>query len=426
MYLLHCPLVYVTTVLVGLEQLKRSAERNDAMKKKIIAVVVIVVLICGGVLAWKFGLFSGAPTSTDESAEIYVMSLDEIMGTGSSYTPSVFMGVVEGQESTSITKSTDRELDQIFVSEGDSVEIGTPLFSYKTDTLEADNVQIGYDIERCNLDIADYNRQITKLEADLAKIKGVTEEDKNNKEDIANQINGLNTDIQITNNDIAQKQAKIEDNNKKIKNSTVNSTVAGTITKIADDTNPYTTDGSFITILASKEMRVKGQINEQNVWAINVDEPVTLRSRVDESKTWSGVITKIDTESKQEDNNDNYGGSSEGSSTKYPFYIALDSSDGLMMGQHLYIEIGQTDAPEMDFSDGTYLYDYYIAYDEEGNPFVWVESKGKLAKQVIELGDYSEEQMVYKVSGIDKDTKIAYPMEDYIEGMKCVSANEGE
>ena len=190
----------------------------------------------------------------------------------------------------------------------------------------------------------------------------------------------------ITNNDIAQKQAKIEDNNKKIKNSTVNSTVAGTITKIADDTNPYTSDGTFITILASKEMRVKGQINEQNVWAINVDEPVTLRSRVDESKTWSGTITKIDTESKQEKNENSYGGgdSSDSTSTKYPFYITLDSSEGLMMGQHLYIEIGQTDAPEMDFSNGTYLYDYYLAYDEDGNPFVWVDKKGKLAKQPVD------------------------------------------
>ena len=96
------------------------------------------------------------------------------------------------------------------------------------------------------------------------------------------------------------------------------------------------------------------------------------------------------------------------------------------MGQHLYIELGQTDAPEMDFSDGTYIYDYYLAYDEEGNPFVWIEDRGRLAKKPVELGDYYEEQCVYAVSGIDKDTKIAYPMEDFSEGMKTVSGVEGE
>ncbi|MCR5581861.1 MAG: efflux RND transporter periplasmic adaptor subunit [Pseudobutyrivibrio sp.] len=398
------------------------------MKKKIIAIVLILALAGAGIFAFKSGVFSKKQAGGDDSSEVYVMSLSEIMGANSSYTTDTFMGVVEGQETSSVTKSTDRELNEIFVSEGDTVTVGTPLFSYKTDTLEEENTQHGYEIEGYNLDIADYNNQITKLQSELDKIKTDTDEDKTKKEDLNNQINSLTTDIAIANNNIEKVKAQIEDNNKKMGNSTVTSTVDGVITKIADDTNPYTTDGSFITILASAEMRVKGQINEQNVWAINVDEPVTLRSRVDDSQTWSGTITKIDTESKQETSNDSYygGGSSDANSTKYPFYVTLDSSEGLMMGQHLYIELGQTDAPEMDFSDGTYLYDYYIAYDEEGNPFVWADEKGKLTKLPIELGDYYEEQMVYSVSGIDSDTMIAYPMEDYSEGMKTVSGYEGE
>ncbi len=397
------------------------------MKKKIVAIVLIAIIAAGAAFTYKSGILGNISSGSDDSSQIYVTPLVDIMGEGSSYTPDVFMGVVEGQESTSITKSSERELDQIFVAEGDSVSEGTPLFSYKTDALEAEIVQYGFDIEGYNLSIENSNRQIAKLKSDIEKIKGQTEKDKNEKEDLQNQITGLTTDIAITNNSIEQTQAKIDENKKKINNSTVNSSVAGTITKVADDTNPYTTDGAFITILASKEMRVKGQINEQNVWAINVGEPVTLRSRVDSTKTWSGTIDKIDTESKQDNSQDMYGGdSSENNSTKYPFYITLDSSEDLMMGQHLYIEIGQTDAPEIDFSDGTYLYDYYIAYDEDGNPFVWADNKGKLVKKPIELGEYHEEQMVYQITGIDKDTKLAYPMEDYSEGMKTVLGVEGQ
>lgn len=396
------------------------------MKKKIVAIVLVAVIAISACIVLKSGIITKNKAASDDSSEIYVMSLADIMGTGSGYTPDVFMGIVEGQESTSITKSSERELDSIFVSEGDIVEEGTPLFSYKTEALQAEITQYNFDIEGYKLNIDDYNRQISKLQSDYDKIKGQTDKDKNDREDIENQINGLNTDIAIANNSIEQTNAKIEENNKKINNSTVTSPVAGTITKIADDTNPYTTDGSFITILGSKEMRVKGQINEQNVWAINVDEPVTLRSRVDETQTWSGTITKIDTESKQENNENNYGGgSSESASTKYPFYITLDDSEGLMMGQHLYIEIGAKDT-EMDFSDGTYIYDYYLAYDDAGNPFVWVDNKGKLAKKSVELGDYYEEQMVYSVSGIDEKDLIAFPMDDYEEGMKTVSTFEGE
>ncbi|PHU34500.1 efflux RND transporter periplasmic adaptor subunit [Pseudobutyrivibrio ruminis] len=397
------------------------------MKKKIIVLIVAALLVGGGCfVAYKKGLFRGGSKSVDNSAEVYVMTLDEIMGANSSYSSDVFMGVVEGQETSSVTKSTERELDTIFVSEGDTVEKGTPLFSYKTDNLEAENVQYGFDIEGYNLSIQEYNDDIAKKQKELDKITGDTDEDKDKKEALANEIAGLNTDIQIAQNGIDQTNAKIEENNRKINNSVVKSSVSGVVTKIADDTNPYTTDGSFITILGASEMRIKGQINEQNVWAINVDEPVTLRSRVDASQTWTGTITKIDTESKQEktDSMYSYGGSSENSSTKYPFYVTLDDSEGLMMGQHVYIELGKTDAPEMDFSDGTYIYDYYISYEEDGKPFLWVEDGNRLAKQTIELGDYYEEQMVYAVSGIDKDTKIAYPMDDYKEGMKTVSGQE--
>ncbi|SDZ77458.1 HlyD family secretion protein [Pseudobutyrivibrio sp. ACV-2] len=397
------------------------------MKAKIVLPIVIAAIAVAGVAVYKSGILEKVGATTSDSSEVYVMPLSEIMGANSSYSTNVFMGVVEGQESTSLTKSSERELDKVFVSEGDVVSVGTPLFSYKSDKLTAENTQYAFDIERSNLQIQEYTDNIAKNQAALDKIKTDTEEDKNNRERLNNEINGWTTDIAIAQNNIAQTEAKIEENNKKINNSTVSSTVAGTITKVADDTNPYTTDGTFITILASKEMRVKGQINEQNVWAINVDEPVTLRSRVDKSQTWHGTISKIDTESKQEENNNSYdGSSSEGSSTKYPFYVTLDDSEGLMMGQHLYIELGQTDAAEMDFSDGTYIYDYYISYDEDGNPFVWASNGGKLAKQSIELGDYYEDQMVYAVSGIDKDTQIAYPMEDFTEGMKTVSGTEGE
>lgn len=397
------------------------------MKAKIVVPIIIAAIAASGVAVYKSGILEKVGSTTGDSSEVYVMPLSEIMGANSSYSTNVFMGVVEGQESTSLTKSSERELDKVFVAEGDVVNVGTPLFSYKTDKLTADNTQLNFDIERANLQIKEYTDNIAKNQAELAKIKTDTEEDKNNKERLNNEINGWNTDIAIAQNNIAQTEAKIEENNKKINNSTVSSTVAGVITKIADDTNPYTTDGSFITILASKEMRVKGQINEQNVWAINVDEPVTLRSRVDKNQTWHGTISKIDTESKQDQSNNSYGGNSaEGSSTKYPFYVTLDDSEGLMMGQHLYIELGQTDAEEMDFSDGTYIYDYYISYDDEGNPFVWASKGGRLVKQSVELGDYYDEQMVYSVSGIDGDTEIAYPMEDFTDGMKTVSGVEGE
>ena len=53
----------------------------------------------------------------------------------------------------------------------------------------------------------------------------------------------------------------------------------------------------------------------------------------------------VDEQSASSSNNSNsymWGGSSGDdttSSSSYPFYVTLDSSDGLMLGQHVYIEI---------------------------------------------------------------------------------------
>ena len=136
------------------------------MKKKILAVVIVVIVIAAIGILFNSGIFSG-DSYTDDSSEVYVMPLSEIMGEDSSYSTDVFMGVVEGQETTGITKSSDREIESLYVSEGDAVSVGTPLFSYKTDSLEEEITSYGFDIEGYNLTIAENERQIEKLQSDL-------------------------------------------------------------------------------------------------------------------------------------------------------------------------------------------------------------------------------------------------------------------
>ena len=76
------------------------------------------------------------------------------------------------------------------------------------------------------------------------------------------------------------------------------------------------------------------------------------------------TIQKIDTENAEKGNStSSYAGDSESGSqsSRYPFYVSLDSSEGLMMGQHLYIELdeGQTEKKE-----GIWIYSGYLVYDD--------------------------------------------------------------
>ena len=55
--------------------------------------------------------------------------------------------------------------------------------------------------------------------------------------------------------------------------------------------------------------------------------PVVIRSRLDSSVTWTGVISKIDYENQEQNNNNGMmsdGGNN--TSSKYPFYVELDGA----------------------------------------------------------------------------------------------------
>ena len=129
---------------------------------------------------------------------------------------------------------------------------------------------------------------------------------------------------------------------KKIDNSQVTSTASGVIKTINDGKAPDQEASAFMTILSAGEYRIQGMANEQNVSMIASGVDVIIRSRVDEELTWTGTVDSLDTgePSSSDDDNMSMGESdSATSSSKYPFYVVMDDADGLMLGQHVLIEL---------------------------------------------------------------------------------------
>ena len=182
---------------------------------------------------------------------------------------------------------------------------------------------------------------------------------------------------------------------------------------------------AFITILSTGAYRVKGKVNEQNRDSIVPGESVIIRSRVDSSKTWKGTMGSIDMNNgtSDSDSSDMYFGMSSSSSddqttsTSYPFYVELDSSEDLMLGQHVYIErdIGQDDQ-----KDGLWLSDYYILDTDTNEPYVWAANdKNRLEKRYVTLGKHDDDLGEYEiVDGLTKKDAIAFPTDALEEGEK--------
>lgn len=177
---------------------------------------------------------------------------------------------------------------------------------------------------------------------------------------------------------------------------------------------------AFITILATGEYRVKGRVNEQNIGEITEGSPAVVRSRVNEDQVWTGTYTAVDTKNPQNNTSSMYYSmgtedSGQTTSTSYPFYVDLESSQGLLLGQHVYIE---HDTGLSQREPGVWLNEAFIA-DLNKKPYVWVEKDGALEKRTVVLGTYDQEMMQYKIEdGVESGDYVAYPQEFLEEGMK--------
>ena len=155
--------------------------------------------------------------------------------------------------------------------------------------------------------------------------------------------------------------------------------------------------------------------------ALREGTEVIIRSRVSD-QTWKGSVDTVDWNNPVQQQS--YYDSDTSLSSKYPFYVALDEGDGLLLGQHVYIEPDYGQEDEQDAS-AINLPSYFIS-DPDGKPWVWAQSsKGKLEKRDLKLGEYNADTDTYPVlEGLTAEDYIAYPDESLKAGMACVTYDD--
>lgn len=412
------------------------------MKKGILAVGgILVVAVAAGSIYWF--IFRDSKQNVTDGEKAYVSSVSTITGY-SSGNSNRYAGVVEPQETVEVKIESNRKVTEVKVQVGDEVKKGQLLFEYDLSSIQQDLQEQKLALERLKNEALSLQEQIATLEKEKKQAK---------------QENQLSYTIEIETNkmnlkkneyDQKSKEAQIQQLENATTNTEVRSEIDGVIQKI--DTTKLTsedgdslnensaydsmmnTDGTesnaFITILSTGAYRVKGQINEQNIQYISEGVPVIIRSRVDEDQIWRGTVSVIDRDnstSNSSSSNVIYGmmdsGSSQTSSSSYPFYIELDSSDGLMLGQHVYIEL---DNGQEDKKDGLWLSEFMIVDADSTDPYVWADNgNGKLEKRDVILGNYDEALGEYEiVEGLTLKDLIAYPAENLQEGMTTTESDQ--
>lgn len=380
------------------------------IKKVKITMISILVIV----IAVVIGVFVSRGSSSSDGLTAYVDSVSMITGLGSgSGLMNRYSGVVEPQETLQINRNQERKIKELYVKVGDKVEEGTELFAYDTDEISLNLSQAELELERLSASITSLKEQVKLLNSQKASVS--TEE----KLEYTSQILNTENELKRAEYDVKSKQVEIDQLKSSLENSVVKSTVAGIVKSISENgMDMYGQSEAYITLLSTKDYRIKGKVSEQNVWLLQTEQPVIIRSRVDETQTWNGVITSVDLENTESSNNNtSYYGESGESATTYPFYIELESAAGLILGQHVYIEL---DNGQDEVKDGVWLYDYYLVHEDD-KAYVWVATdKNKLEKREVQLGEFDEEWMRYEiVDGLTMEDYIAFPDERLIEGMPC-------
>ncbi|MCD8381926.1 MAG: efflux RND transporter periplasmic adaptor subunit [Clostridiales bacterium] len=368
---------------------------------------------------------TGCASSAGESSAS-VQSVAMLMGVDITGTD-LYSGVVEAKATVKVQKDSNKTVEEVYVQAGDMVQAGDLLFSYDTDALELSVETAELEVEQLQNSIANYETQIAALEKDKKKASS--------SEQLSYTLQIQETELNKSEAEynLKTKQAELERLKSSMGETEVYAEVSGLVQSVASDSSSeyayaYSYDDSsgdaYITIMETGTYRIKGTVSEENIYNLYEGMEITAVSRTDDTQTWTGVIESIDTGTTADgDESDSYydSSSSDSRSARYSFYVALDSSDGLLIGQHVYLKAGDSES-----GDEIVLPAGYLVLDGE-NASVWAaDSNSQLELRAVTLGDYDAAADTYVVTdGLTLEDYIAWPDSSLTVGMAVTEYDDG-
>ena len=342
----------------------------------------------------------------ESGTAVYVQSVAKLSGLGGIAPGDRFAGIVVSENVAEVNKDSDKTIEELLVKAGDDVEEGQILFSYDTDQLQLALDKQRLEKEQLEASIENYKDQINDLEKQRKKAG------QSAQLQYTVQIQSLQVDLKEAELNLKAKEQEVAKSEEVLKNADVKSPVTGRVQEINENgTDNYGRPMAYITIQQSGSYRVKGTLGEQQRGGIMEGTRMRIVSRTDESIYWLGTVSLVDYENpSQENQNDMYYGMNTDemtASSKYPFYIELDNTDGLILGQHVYLEVEQEETEEA----GIPVSMAFICYDDDGSAYVWAENgRGKLEKRIVTLGQPNDMMGTVSVmDGLTEADYIAFP-----------------
>lgn len=439
----------------GARTIRRFFRRRDATMK--IGIRMLAAAVAGT-------CFFMAGCGSQKTDTVSVQSVAMLNGVTPEMNLEKYAGIVTSGNVTAVKRQNGRQIANVAVKVGDQVTAGQLLFTYDVESTQNDLDRMTLELQQLQNTITARTAERNQLAADKKKAKA------DEQLDYTLKIQDADTDIREAQYNLGLKQKEIDRTKSLLTDLSVSAPVSGTVTSVGSDSSSgddtesdggneselssdeeyeeagtdsgisaddsESSDGTdtsgadsstesgsstFIKIEETGVLRVKGRINEENLGTVSKGMPMVIRSRTDDTKSWKGTVTSVQTTPSSNDNQNGYYGYTDDmtQSSKYPFYVKLDQPEGLMIGQHVYLEadIGQTEETDTSIR----LPADFIVDADTATPIVWAEDEeGLLTTRGVELGTYQKSDDSYEiVSGLTAEDYIAYPDSSLKKGMIC-------
>lgn len=380
------------------------------MKKFVWAVLIFALLIsmtaCGG---------SGSAVPVQRADQLTLAGQAEER----------YAGMVVNEDVVEIARDSSKKVAELYVEVGQTVKTGDKLFSYDLDEVALALEKTQLEVEKMKNEQVTYTEQLEKLEKQLKRTYN-----ESTKTRLTLEINTLKTTMMENEYNLKAKDKEIASLQEMLQNIDIIAPVDGTVRKVDEQGQT----GSYITIQQAGAYRVQGAINEMGMAnGLMIGSRVKVYSRVSDA-TWMGTVISIDLEDTSQNNN-NYGYMIGGgvmdsmtTSSNYVFYVELDSVDGLLLGQHVYMEVF-AEQPEMP---GLWIPESFImdmtmneeTFETTGT--VWADNgNGRLEQRSVTLGMYDYMTGCYEIlSGIVETDFLADPSNPNCAAGAAVSRRE--
>ncbi|KRD87907.1 RND transporter [Bacillus sp. Root147] len=302
------------------------------------------------------------------------------------------------------------EINNIHVTEGSRVQIGTPLLTYESDSLQLEQEQNKLENKSSQLQVESLNKQIKNLNKKQKEL-----EKEMSKKEAQDQVDSESAQLDI---DLEKAKIDVERNNleaksltKKEENLEVKSKINGTVLEVDKEAVNKTSDiqKPIVHIGNTDDYIASGVVSEYDALNVKIGQPVTITSDVLPDKEWTGSVKQIDYLPQQQVSTTE----TEDSANQYPIEVKIDdeSINKIKPGFKLLLQIETNKKRSKAIPTKSIV-------NEDQKKYVYTIQDNKAVRKEIKVGETTN-KFVEVVSGIsDKDRIVSNPSQQLTDGVE--------